>query len=96
MEIKLKLIQSLSVSSLEKKFGVQDFMNQFSIPNKKRTEIKKLIIHLFDELKNSKLIEPKFHIVQKKGSYTTVKNLTPLLITQSKDIFFHEIIHSNF
>jgi len=70
--------------------------NQFSIPNKKRTEIKKLIIELFDELKNHNLIEPEFGIVHKNGSSTTVKQLTPLLLTKSKNIFFHEILYSRF
>ena len=94
MEVKLKLIQSFSVSNLEKKFGVEKFLNQFFIPNKKQTEVKKLIIELFDELKNHKLIEPEFGIVHKNCSYTRVKQLSPLLITKSKDIYFHEIINS--
>ena len=63
MQVKLQLIQSLSVSTLEKKFDVEDFLNQFSIPNQKRTEVKKLIIELFDELKNHKLIDTPFRIV---------------------------------
>jgi hypothetical protein len=96
MKVKLKLIQSFSVSSLEKNFYVEDFFNQFSIPNKKRTQIKKLIIKLFDQLKNHKLIENEFGIVHKTGSSTTVKQLTPLLLTKSKSIFFHEIFYSSF
>lgn len=51
MEVKLQFIQSLNVSSLEKKFDVEDFLNQFLIPNQKRTKVKKRIIELFDELK---------------------------------------------
>ena len=93
MLVKLEIIQVLSTNSFEKKFLVEDFINQLPINNKKRTEIKKLIIDLFHELKNSNLIEPKFNIVFKKGSYKTVKNLTPFLITQSKDIFFYEILN---
>lgn len=96
MEVKLKLIQSLSVSSLEKNFYVEEFLNQFSIPNKKRTQIKKLIIELFDQLKSHKLIETEFGIVRKNGSSITVKQLTPLLLTKSKNIFFHEILYSSF
>lgn len=63
IEVKLQFIQSFSVSSLEKKFDVEDFLNQFSIPNQKRTEVKKRIIKLFDELKNYKLIDTQFRIV---------------------------------
>jgi hypothetical protein len=68
-------------------------MNQFSIPNQKRTEVKKRIIELFDELKNHKLIDTQFRIIQKNGLSTTLKQLTPLLLTKSKNILFHEIIH---
>lgn len=96
MEVKLKLIQSLSVSSLEKNFYVEEFLNQFSIPNKKRTQIKKLIIELFDQLKSHKLIETEFGIVRKNGSSVTVKQLTPLLLTKSKSISFHEVLYSSF
>ena len=52
------------------------------------------MVELLDELKKSKLIESNFNIVLKKGSSKKVENLTPLLITQSKDIFFSEIICS--
>ena len=37
-------------------------------------------------------MESNFNIVLKKGSSKRVESLTPLLITQSKDIFFSEII----
>ena len=88
--VKLEIIQVFSTNSLEKKFMVENFINQFR--KNDRTQIKKLIINLLDELKNSKLIESNFNIVLKKGSSKRVENLTPLLITQSKDILFSEII----
>ena len=68
---------------------MEDFLNQFSILNQKR------IIQLFDELKNHKLIDTQFCIVHKNGLSTTFKQLIPLLLTKSQNIFFHEIIHSN-
>ena len=40
-------------------------MNQFSISNKKRAKIKKLIIDLLDKLKTSNSIKPYFDIVYK-------------------------------
>ena len=79
--VKLEIIQVLSTNSLEKKFPVENFINQFGKNN--RTQIKKLIINLLDELRNSKLIESHFNIVLKKGSSKRVENLTPLLITQT-------------
>ena len=46
---------------------MENFLNQFSIPNKKRAEIKKLIIDLLNELKAFDLIEAGFDIVYKDG-----------------------------
>jgi len=83
---------NLGTDELEKRFLVENLIHQF--PKKKRAQIKKLIIELLDELKKSKLIESNFNIVLKKGSSRKVEKLTPLLITQSKDIFFSEIICS--
>ena len=74
MLVKLEIIQVLSTDSLEKKFSVEDFMNQLSISNKKRGEIKKLIIDLLDELKTSNSIEPHFDIVYKDDA-EIIKNL---------------------
>jgi hypothetical protein len=88
--VKLEIIQVFSTNSLEKRFPVENFIHQF--PKKKRAQIKKLIIELLDELQKSKLIESNFNIVLKKGSSKKVENLTPLLITQGKDILFSEII----
>ena len=90
--VKLEIIQVFITNSLEKRFPVENLIHQF--PKKKRARIKKLIIELLDELKKFKLIESNFNIVLKKGSSKKVENLTPLLVTQSKDIFFYEIICS--
>lgn len=95
--VKLEIIQVLSTDSLKKKISVEDFLNQFSIPNKKRAEIKKLIIDLLDDLKAFDLIEAGFDIVSKDGKKPEkgVKMLTPSILSQSKEIFLHEIINSN-
>jgi hypothetical protein len=58
MKVKLKLIQSLSVFSLEKKYYFENFLDQFSISNKKRTKIKKSQVH--------RIIETEFGIFHKK------------------------------
>lgn len=61
------------------------------------SEIKKLIIDLLDELKAFDLIEAGFDIVYKDGKKPEkgVKMLTPSILSQSKEIFLHEIIDSN-
>jgi len=41
LEIKLQLIESFSTVELEKKILVKRFLNQFSVPNKDLTKIKK-------------------------------------------------------
>ena len=93
LQVKCKVIQIISTSSLEKKFCVQDFLNQLSVSNQKQTQVKQIIIKLFDELKNVKLIEPQFKIIDKNGSSTKTTKLTPLLITKSKEIYFYEAVN---
>jgi hypothetical protein len=94
--IKLKIIEVLSTTDLEKKFCVEDFLNQFSISNQKQREIKKRIVDLLNELITSKTLESHFDIVSKNNSKKEfderVKKLTPSLLSQSKDIFLYEII----
>lgn len=89
-DVKLQLIQSMSTNSLRKRFDVEDFLQEYVISNKTRTRIKNLIIQLFHELKNCELIEPKFELFTKKGSSILVKELTPLLVSQSTYIYFYE------
>jgi phage FluMu protein Com len=59
--MKLQLIESFSTVSLEKKFPLKKFLNQFSVSNKDLTKIKKQLIELFSELKNSELIYQKLY-----------------------------------
>jgi hypothetical protein len=92
MEVKLQLIQSLSVVSVEKNFAVEAFLSQFSISNQKLTNIKKLIINSIEQLKDSQIIEPHFKITQKDGLSKKVKQLTTLDVTRSQEICFYEII----
>lgn len=81
--MKLKFIESISTIGLEKKFCIEDFLNQFFVPNRKQTEIKTRIIDLFYTLKNLQLIENGFKIIYKNGSSIKVKQLTPLLLLAS-------------
>ena len=93
LEIKLQLIESFSTVGLEKRFGVKNFLNQFSVPNKDLTKIKKQLIDSFSRLKDSELIENEFSLTYKNGSSTKVKQLTPLLLTKSRDICFCETVN---
>jgi len=82
MEVKLEIIQSFSVTSLEKKFTIETFLSQFSIPNQKRAEIKESILDLFELLQTNQIIEPIFTIIPKEGSPKEVSKLISLLFTQ--------------
>jgi len=98
--LKLEIIQILSTDSLEKSFSVEDFMNRFYISNQKRRDIKKRMVELLNELKTSNSVEPNFNIIYKddakKKSKKEVTNLTPALLSQSKTIFLHEVVNSNY
>ena len=76
------------------KISLENFLNQFSIPNKKRAEIKELIVDLLNELKAVGTIA-NFDIVYKndKKPDKKVQMLTPSLLSKTKEIFIHEIIH---
>jgi len=68
------------------------FLNQFSVPKKDLTKIKKEIIDLLSTLKNHQLIEDQFSLTYKNGSYKKVKHLTPLMLTKSEYVSFYEKI----
>ena len=98
--LKLEIIQIFSTDSLEKSFSVEDFMNRFPISNQKRGDIKKQMVELLNELKTSNSVEPHFKIIYeddaKKKSKEKVTKLTPALLSQSKTIFIHEVVNSNY
>ena len=93
--VKTELMHTLGTNSLKKEFPIEDFFDQLpNIRNQKKTEAKKLIIKLLNELVESKLIKPDFEIVFKKDSKKnqTVSSLTTSLINQSRLIILFEII----
>ena len=95
LEIKLQLIESFSTVELEKRFAVKNFLNRFSVPNKDLTKIKKELINLFSRLKDSQLIENKFRLTFKNGSYSKlrqIENLSPRMLSKSESLSFWEII----
>ena len=79
--------------TLEKKFYVKDFLNQFSLSNKNQTIIKKSIIDAFSILLDTKVIEPQFKLITKSGQLKETNKLTTLLISQTYIIYFYEKIY---
>lgn len=90
--VKLEIIKVISCESIKKEFFVEEFIMGLDISNKKRTEVKRTIINVFEDLVKSKLIEPEFEIVYKKGSSPPekVSILTPFLITKITSIRLYE------
>jgi hypothetical protein len=84
------LLTSNSVIQLEKTFFIEQFLSEFSIPNKKLSEIKQMIIDTFVILKTNKLIENKFELIYKNGEIHETIKLTVLQLTRTRQINFYE------
>ena len=96
-EIKLQLIESFSQLELEKKLLVKEFLNQFCVPNKDLTRIKKQLIDSVSRLKDSGLIENEFSLTFKNVSLNETKkieieDLSPGLLSKSESFSFWEKI----
>jgi hypothetical protein len=59
-EVKFEFVKSMSNINMEKNFSVKSFFNKFSVSNKNRTKIKKLIISGFSVLIDKELIESTY------------------------------------
>jgi len=95
--MKLQLIESFSTVSLEKKFPLKSFLNQFSLSNKDLTKIKKQLIELFFELKDFELIEDRICLdndsdILDNDSDIDIKNCMPVMVSKNKYIHFREKI----
>lgn len=74
---------------------MKKFLNQFSVPNKDLTKIKQQLIDSFSRLKDSQLIENKFRLTSKNGSFHAVRqieDLSPGMLSKSEYLSFWEII----
>jgi hypothetical protein len=58
---------------------LKNFLNQFSVSNKDLTKIKKQLIELFSELKDSEFIEDR--ICLDNDSDIDIKNCMPLMLS---------------
>lgn len=70
---------------------MENFFNQFSVPNKDLTKIKKNLINLFSRLKDSPLIENKFRLTFKNGlssKLRQIENLSPKTLSKSEPLSF--------
>jgi len=94
LQVKLELIRVMGTLSLKKLFPIESFLedlvNQSSLSNRDLTQVKKTIINLVSMLKESKSIESQLTLIPKNGSLIETNELTPLLLTKSRYIYFYE------
>ncbi len=73
-QVKSQIITITATNSLKKEFYIQEFLKRFSVPNKKKTQLKKMIVEAIYQQINNQLIQPRFKIIQKDGSIQTTNS----------------------
>lgn len=96
LKVKFVLLQSFCSISIYKEFPTQEFLGRVSISTSKNAKLKKHIVAALSELKNYKVIEPKFQVLTKQNKLKDVSTLTPNLVSRSKSIFYTENIRTNY
>lgn len=86
-EVKLEIIKVFSIDNTEKIFQTETFLKQFRVPNKCRSDIKKIILDLISELQMLDIIESNYQVLS-NGLYHQVNQLT--LTNISKSFIFYE------
>ena len=89
-QVKSQIITVTAIDSLKKEFYIQEFLKRFSISNKKKTQLKQMIIEAIYQQINNQLIQPQFKIIQKDGSIKKINKLQTQDINQIKVIYFYE------
>ena len=79
--IKIEILRVVAVKDRKKKFHLENFLNQFSVSNRKKKQMKLLLINSLDDLKD--FFEPTFSIKNKNGNIIEKKKVNPYLNKQS-------------
>lgn len=90
MYIKIEILRVLAVKDRKKILHLDNFLNKFSVSNRKKKEMKILLVTYLNELKE--FFEPTFSILNKNGNILETKKLTLTLIQKAKIISFNEAI----
>ena len=90
LQIKLRIIESLSTVPLEKLFHAELFLQQFNTLASKKASIKKNVVKLFNQLQMTGIIQSHYKLIKKSNLIIEVNSLTPLLVGQTKTIYFYE------
>jgi hypothetical protein len=92
-QVKSQIITVTATDSLKKEFYIQEFLKRFSVPNKKKTQLKQMLIEAIYQQINNQLIQPQFKIIQKDGSIKKINKLQIQDISQINLIYFYENVN---
>lgn len=84
------LLQASTQRNLEKRLMTEEFFSKIPVNKNNQGKLKKHLVYLFQELQNSKFIDPTITVVTKTGKEKRVTKLTSNLISRSKYIDFQE------
>lgn len=90
LRVKLLFLKSFAVLEVEKELPVEEFLEQFTLSNKKNRQLRESILKLLQQAQDLKLIQPRFDLFTKKGKLESVEKLTLRSLTKSKLIYFWE------
>ena len=90
INVKLELLNALTQMGVEKVFKCEAFLNKYNLSNRKKSNIKKLIIDGFLSLIESGKIEKRFTILTKNDLIIEKDALIVELLNQSHSIYFYE------
>lgn len=66
--MKSKILSVFGSRSFEKELNLELFLQKFNISNKKKTEVKKILVEtLLNQIKH-KWLQPNFKVIEKNGS----------------------------
>ena len=87
-QVKSQIITVTATDSLKKEFYFKERILYSSVPNKKKTQLKQMLIEAIYQQINNQLIQPQFKIIQKDGSIRKINKLQTQDISQIKLIYF--------
>lgn len=95
-QVKSQIIAITATDSLKKEFYIQEFLKRFNVPNKKKTQLKQMLIEAIYQQINNQLIQTQFKIIQKDGSIKKINKLQTQDISQINLIYFYENVDYKF
>jgi hypothetical protein len=88
--LKAELIKSCSTLEFEKEFHIGSFLSNRKNANQQKTELKKSLVKLFDDLAEFQRINKKFQIFYTNGSSQEYSSLSLASLKKAEKIVFWE------